>query len=362
MRITLVLGALAVAALLLWLRSPSPIRSEAFDPGPPPPLEGALAVNRALDACVRISVGEIPHSDKLLIDARGRVYAGDDQGRIHRLTPQPDGGYSRDVVARIDGRPMELDFAPDGRLVVADLAGPHVVIDAQGGVTRLATLGNLPMGTAGLAVASDGVLYYGAHTETHSADGSHGILLDMLESRPGGELRAYDPTSGEERTLVTGLYTPVGVELSAREDFVAVAEFFAYRVTRHWLTGPRAGTSDLLLENLPGMVDGLASDGRGTFYVTLPAYRSGALDWLNKRPRVKDQLAKLVEPLHRLGFGPDPAGTAVLAVDEEGRVLRSFHDPDGRHWSQITAAEVDGDQLVIGSIAGDWIARCPLSP
>ena len=54
-------------------------------------------------------------------------------------------------------------------------------------------------------------------------------------ARPSSELRAFDPQTGEETTLVSDLLLPVGVELSANEDFVAVAEFFAYRVTRYWL-------------------------------------------------------------------------------------------------------------------------------
>ena len=262
MRILLALGSLVTVALLVFLLLPSPIDSRPFPTGPPPPLEGALASNRALQDCVRISVGDIPHSDKLLVDEQGRIYAGDDQGRIHRLTPDGEGGYARVVVARIEGRPMEMDFAPDGRLVVADLEGPHVAIDPSGAVTRLDTLSGLPTGTAGVAVGRDGTLYYGAHTETHAGDAPAGIFFDMLEARGSGELRAYNPATGKERTLVTGLYTPVGVELSEREDFVVVAEFFAYRLTRYWLGGPRAGTSDRFLDNLPGMVDGVGSDGQ----------------------------------------------------------------------------------------------------
>jgi hypothetical protein len=186
--------------------------------------------------------------------------------------------------------------------------------------------------------------------------------MSMLAARPTSELRAFDPRTGEVATLVDGLLLPVGVELSEKEDFVAVAEFFAYRVTRYWLAGPRVGTSDRLVENLPGMVDGLASDGNGTFYLTMPAYRSSALDWMHGYPWVKDQLAKLLPLLLRIGLQPGSTPGLVLALDESGQILRSFQDPEGLVVSMVTAAEYHSGDLYLASIAGDWIARCPIEP
>jgi hypothetical protein len=186
--------------------------------------------------------------------------------------------------------------------------------------------------------------------------------MSMLAARSTSELRAFDPRTGEAKTLVEGLLLPVGVELSAHEDFVAVAEFFAYRVTRYWLTGPKAGTSDRLVENLPGMVDGLASDGHGTFYLTLPGYRVPALDWMHRHPWVKNQVAKLLPILLGLGLGPGETPGVVLALDESGRILRSFQDPEGAVVGSVTAAELHEGSLYLTSITGDWIARCPIDP
>lgn len=351
--------ALGVGLLVAW---PSPIDSRPFDAGPMPALDGPFAQNRLLEACERISVGEVGHADKLLVDDEGRIYAGDEAGRILRLLLDGRGGYSLEVYAEPGGRPMELDFDPDGNLVVADLHGSHFRIDRNRETRRLPTLEGLPLGTAGVAVARDGIVYYGAHTERHGDTDQLEAFMSMLAASPSSELRAFDPKTGRVRTLVDGLLLPVGVELSANEDFVAVAEFFAYRVTRYWLSGPRAGTSDRLVENLPGMVDGLASDGRGTFYLTLPGYRAPALDWLHQHPWAKNQLAKLLPFLLRLGLAPGPAPSAVLALDETGRILRSFQDPEAKVVSSVTAAEVYEGDLYLTSIAGDWIARCPIEP
>ena len=351
--------ALGVAGLLAW---PAPFESHAFRAGPMPELTGPLAPNRALEDCERISVGEVLHADKLLVDAAGRVYAGDATGRVLRLAPDGRGGYALEVHAEPGGRPMELAFDPAGALIVADLHGPHFRIESDARSRRLPTLDGLPLGTAGVAVGRDGVVYYGAHTERFGDDDQAEAFGSMLAARPTSELRAFDPRTGEETTLVEGLLIPVGVELSADEDFVAVAEFFAYRVTRYWLAGPKAGSWDRLVENLPGMVDGLASDGRGTFYLTIPVYRSAALDWLHERPFLKDQLLKLLPFLLAIGAQPsDPTPGVVLALDETGRILRSYHDPEARVVSTVTDAAYHDGALFLTSIAGDWIARCPVA-
>ena len=55
-----------------------------------------------------------------------------------------------------------------------------------------------------------------------------------------------------------GLAFANGVALAADESFVAVAETAARTVVRHWLTGARAGSRDLLAEDLPGYPDNIA--------------------------------------------------------------------------------------------------------
>jgi hypothetical protein len=40
--------------------------------------------------------------------------------------------------------------------------------------------------------------------------------------------------------------------------------------------------------------------------------------------------------------------------------LRTFQDPEGQVVISVTAAEYHGGNLYLTSIAGDWIARCPI--
>ena len=42
-----------------------------------------------------------------------------------------------------------------------------------------------------------------------------------------------------------------------------------YRIQRYWLTGDKAGTSDVFADNLPGCPDNINSNGMGVFWIAL---------------------------------------------------------------------------------------------
>jgi hypothetical protein len=52
----------------------------------------------------------------------------------------------------------------------------------------------------------------------------------------------------------------------------------------------------------------------------------------------------------------------VLEVDEEGRILRSLHDPDGRQVSQVTTAREHEGSLYLGTLEQAWIGKLALPP
>lgn len=145
-----------------------------------------------------------------------------------------------------------------------DYGEPGKRIDREGRVEELSWLTG-----ADAAIGRDGTIYHpvlAPWKRTGNAGVDFSLLL--LEAAPTGELRATHPAAGRSETIATGLFMPDGVALSANEDFVVVGEFGAARITRVWLRGPQAGRQEPLLENLPGFPDGLASDGKGTFFVS----------------------------------------------------------------------------------------------
>lgn len=352
-------GGLAMLIIALAVSS-APISSEPFALGTLDPIATGPVSEAWSRTCVRFGADDIPAPEELEIDAQGRVYAGTHDGRIVRLTV--DGSAARiETVARPGGRPNGLTLDRTGHLLVSEGYNvPPSRISPDGTIEPLAWLEG-----GDSAVAADGTVYFPSlpsWRRTGHINVDFGLL--MLETRPAGQLRAWHPDSGKVETLVNGLLIPDGVKLSANEDFVAVNEVSGLRITRYWLRGPKAGTADRLIENLPGIPDGLASDGSGTFYAAIPMLRSALGDTIYRRPALKDQLAKLLVwvgprllgdgPTHQTGLG------VVLAIDESGRVTKTYLDPTGVVGAGITTAVPHGDSLWIGSLLGYGVARCAL--
>ena len=64
-------------------------------------------------------------------------------------------------------------------------------------------------------------------------------------------------------------------------------------------------------------------------------------------------------------FLPKPTAYGlVIAIDEQGRIVRSLHDTSGHHLRMITSAKPVGDQLYFGSLktTGSAVWRSPEKP
>lgn len=349
--LTLLLLMLAAAGYLLLARSP--IDAVAFVPSPAPAMTGALAPNAFLQTARPLGQGQLLGPEDVDVDAQGRIYGGTLDGWIVRSTD--NSGTRFEPWARTGGRPLGIDFDAAGNLVVADADRGLLSIDLQSQVTVLATAAEgLHFGfTDDVAVAADGAIYFSDASSKYDNDD---YLYDMLEARPHGRLLKYDPQTGQTTVLLDGLYFANGVALSQREEFVLVNETYRYRITRYWLTGPRTGQSEVFVDNLPGFPDGVSSSGGGTFWVAMFTVRNDTADWMHPRPGLKNVLAKLprfVWPKpERYGF--------VLAVDEQGEIVRSLQDPTGEKvWEVTSVHERDGD-LYLGTLTGDRINRVTL--
>ncbi|HEV8580127.1 MAG TPA: SMP-30/gluconolactonase/LRE family protein [Thermoanaerobaculia bacterium] len=345
-----VLLLLLVAAALVWLIvSPSPIDPAAYEPPPPPAMTGPLAPNELLRRAERLGLGQVHGPEDVAVDAAGRIYGGCADGRVVRLAPD---GQGIETFAQTGGRPLGLHFDAAGNLLVADAKKGLLSIDPTGRIDVLATgAEGVPFGfTDDVKTGADGTVYF---TDASDRFGIGEHLYDLLEARPHGRLLAYDPASKKVRVLLRDLYFANGVALSQAGDFLLVVETYRNRLRRLWLRGPRAGTSDVFADNLPGYPDGVAADGRGTFWVAMFTVRNAMADRLQPRPWAKRLLAKLPS----FAWPKPESYGLVLAYDEQGRLLRSLQDPGGKHVPIITSVQPEGDVLYLGTLTGDWIGR-----
>jgi sugar lactone lactonase YvrE len=348
-------GLLAVLLVVLLIAGflavkPAPIDPLAWDPPAVPELTGPLAPNSRLAAAEHIGVGVIDGPEDVETDARGRIYAGTNAGTIVRVD-----GEKIETFADTGGRPLGLDFAADGALIVADAVKGLLSVGPDGGITTLCdAVDGVKLGfTDDVAVASDGTIYF-SDASAKFGFGDH--MLDLLEGRAHGKLIAYGPKTGGCKLLLGGLYFANGVALAQDESFVAVNETYRYRVTRYWLKGPQAGTSDVLVEGLPGFPDGIAASGRGTFWVAMFTVRNPMGDFLAPRPLLRKMVANLPRALWP---APAPYGL-VIEVDERGRVVQSLQDPGGEHVQEVTSVHERDGALLLGHLHRDRIDRVKL--
>jgi len=352
MRRTLVIVAVvALVGLAALVLVPAPIDPVAYTPPPPPPLSGPLAPNLALREAERLLEGKVHGPEDVAFDAQGRLYASTADGKVVRLTAAGEA----EEFAATGGRPLGLRFDPAGNLIVCDAYKGLLSLDAGGRITVLATeAGGVPFRfTDNLDVAGDGVVYF---SDASSKFGQAEYLYDLLEARPHGRLLRHDPLTGRTDVLVPELSFANGVALASGEEFVLVGETYRYRVLRHWLKGPRAGTTDVFAENIAGFPDNIGRSPRGTVWIGLFTVSNPLMDALHPRRWAKGLLSKLP----RFAWPrPAPYGL-VLEMDEGGRVLRTLHDPGGERVRQITTAREHEGRLYLGNLDERWIGRVTL--
>lgn len=337
--------AMALGYLLAW---PAPIDPEAWTPPPAPPLAGPYAPNERLAALERIAFddgGVGPEA--IAIDRHGRLYTGLADGRIVRI----EFDHQATTFARTGGRPLGMKFDAEGRLVVADARRGLLRYDADGRETVLdAGRGAVPFRFADdVAITPDGKIYF---TDASRRFGLDQWKLDLLEHRPNGRLLVYDPANGRTEVVAGGFYFANGLTLSPDGSFLALCETGRYRILRHWLTGPRRGATEPLVENLPGFCDNVTTSPRGFFWVALGSPRKRELDWLLPRPFWRKIVARLPQALQ-----PGPTRRSfVLGVDAEGRVVENLQATGPGAYAPITSAIEHEGRLYLGSLSEPSIA------
>lgn len=330
------------------LSSDSKIQSAYYNPTDSMLMEGALEPNNLLKKADWLAKNKIAGPEDTAIKHDKTVYAGLSDGRVIYIDQKGAVG----TLVNTGGRPLGMEWHPNGNLIVADAKKGLLAISPEGEIFTLATEaeGGPFRFTDDVDIAQDGSIYFSDASSKYSLTN---FKLDGLEARPWGRLMRYTPSTGKTEVLLKDLFCANGVALSADETFVLVSETWRYRVTRYWLKGPKKGTSDIFIDNLPGFPDGISSTDRGTFWLALASKRSVLVDTMHQFPTLKDAAAKLPKSLmpevSKYGF--------VIAIDNSGQIISSLHDQDGNHLHEITSVEEFKGTLYLGSLRNDVIGK-----
>src|SRR5262245_16013284 len=153
------LSVVALAILAYLLAWPVPVEPVAFSPAAAPALIGPYAPNDRLAAVERLARGVGPGPEDVAFDARGRLYAGYEAGRLVGFAAD---GTDPKPLATTGGRPLRRAFDPEGRLIVADARRGLLAVTPDGSVSELARGhgGRAFRLTDDLDVAGDGTIVF----------------------------------------------------------------------------------------------------------------------------------------------------------------------------------------------------------
>eukprot|EP00300_Choanocystis_sp_HF-7_P018373 c2001_g1_i1.p1 GENE.c2001_g1_i1~~c2001_g1_i1.p1 ORF type:complete len:378 (+),score=57.29 c2001_g1_i1:14-1147(+) len=362
---------LALLALGVMLNvHPAPHRAinyVARTPTTSVPFEGPWAANRRLvDGCVKAGVGFMKGPETAVISLNGStVYTGDVDGFIRSLDLRSGVEQASFFVG---GRPLGLVAvrSADGTeaIVIADVVKGLLSLDPA--TRRLEVLtasyeGRALVYTDDVDVGKSGKLYFSDASTIapwRRADGTHetfgASVLEFMEGVGTGRVFEYNPATRTTRLLASGLLFSNGVAVSEAEDYLLVCETYTARIMKIWLTGPRAGSIEVLVE-LPGYPDGMARGKDGSFWIAIASPRVFA-ERLHPYPLIKRLVSMLPEALKPKAI---PYGMVAQIRGSDGMVLQTLHDPTGQAVKLVTGVnELADGRLLLGHLHEDFIHVC----
>lgn len=272
----------------------------------------------------------------------GAVFTGTEDGSILRVSHD---GRRVDRVAHTDGRPLGIELAADGRLLVCDARRGVLLVDvATGGVEPVVDRvdGRRFVFCNNAAVAGDGTIWF---SDSSTEFGLDQWKDELVRATRTGRLLRLDP-DGTVEVVLEGLEFANGVALSRGEDFVAVAESGGRSVVRRWLSGPRAGERDLLAEDLPGYPDNIARGSDGLIWVSIASPVDPLVERIKAGPPwLRRQVTRIPERLQ-----PAPKRTIrVQAFDDDGRLVHDCDVRDGG-FHMVTGVREHEGRVWLGSL------------
>lgn len=208
----------------------------------------------------------------------------------------------------ICGRPLSMDFNPDGKLIVIDTFFGLMEIDVEAKTKTVLVdeVGGMPLYFPNsVAVGKSGKVYF---TESSTRWRFHQFLMDNLEMLPCGRLMEYDPATKKARVLADEISFTNGILVDPTESFLVFVELNRAQILRydltqgtketvHWDTqryGDHAPIT-VFIDNLACIPDNLSWSAYipGTFWTGCPTLRRqpfSFLDWMAERPWVRSFL------------------------------------------------------------------------
>ncbi len=319
-----------------------------------------FAVNDRLHDVEVIGLGQVEGPEDVLIDREGNVYSGSRHGDIVRFLA-PD-HKQMEIYAHIGGMPLGMNFDREGNLVVCVGGMGLYMVTPQREVVKLTDETNRsPFSIIDdsqlrladdLDIAPDGRIFFSEATVRYSA---HDWPLDAIECRGNGRLICYDPKTKTTRTVLRNRIFPNGITCLPDGQSLLFAETWACRISRFWFDGPKKGTVEPVLSNLPGNPDNINRASDGNYWVSLVGMRGPALDLAMRKPGFRRRMTRQVSPANWLYANINTG--CIIRFTETGEILESIWDAGGENHPMVTSVKEHRGHLYIGGLSNNRIGK-----
>ena len=120
------------------------------------------------------------------------------------------------------------------------------------------------------------------------------------------------------------------------------------RILRYYLKGDKAGTSDVLIDNLAGFPDNIRFNDKGELWIALFKVRDALFDHVLGTSYLRNLMGKLPLGLAKW-IGEFGKSTGAMKIDSKGKILEYIEISTSVYRCVTTAVEFNS-KLYIGSI------------
>ena len=321
------------------------------------------ALNDKLRSVDLIGLGEIESPEDVALDTEDNLYCGTRHGDIIRFFA-PD--YKRqEVYAHIGGQPLGLAMTKEGILFVCVGGMGLYRVDADHTVKKVTDETNRSLLSIiddsrlrladDLDIAPDGRIFFSEATVRYEM---HEWEIDSLEARGNGRIICYDQRTRKTHTVLRDLLFPNGIVMTPDGQSLLFAESWACRISRYWFDGPKKGTVEPVISDLPGYPDNLNRASDGNYWLAIMGVRSPVFDLAMKHPGFRSRMSKKLPGDEWLA--PNLNTGCIIKINEQGEILDAMWDLGGENHPMITSMREHRGYLYIGGIHNNRIGRLAL--
>ncbi|KRX93015.1 Adipocyte plasma membrane-associated protein [Trichinella pseudospiralis] len=317
-------------------------------PTPPNMNKGILIKNNILSKSQSFLENELLAAESIVLQGN-YLYTGTADGRLIEIV----GNKINEVIrlgrktncdmAFVDpncGRPLGIRYLGNRRLLVVDTFLGIFEVDFQNkNYTQLIKSGISVEGEP-LKFINDIDIFenYIFFTDSSSKWSIIDYKFIIMEAKKNGRLLVLDRNTGKIDVILRDLFFPNGVQVAKNGKELFIAE--------------------------TGLAHNIRQSSMGELWIPCAAVRDSiaflgpTYDLIGKYPGLRKLITKLlprqwIYPL--MDFFETPYGLVIL-VDQNGKYMKSFHDPQGTVTSAVSQATDNGTHLFLGSFKPKHLA------